>query len=126
MSGTGAIFIVALLAWGCQKEPHGSPIEERVPVLPEVAFGYSELEYPDSWLADPAMQLFGSTQGITVTDAGATLGRVLFYDTELSSNREVSCAAAGPRTMRSVEPFIGARITREARRGERADLCEAC
>jgi cytochrome c peroxidase len=109
MSGTGAIFIVALLAWGCQKEPHGSPVEERVPVLPEVAFGYSELEYPDTWLSDPALQLFGSTQGITVTDAGATLGRVLFYDTELSSNREVSCATCHQQAHGFADPVVHSR-----------------
>ena len=28
-----------------------------------------------------------------ITDDGATLGRVLFYDTKLSANDEVSCAS---------------------------------
>lgn len=32
-------------------------------------------------------------QGITVTNEGATLGRVLFYDTQLSINNAVACAS---------------------------------
>lgn len=109
MYWASAILTVALFAWGCQKEPHSSPDEVRMPVLPEVEFGYSALEYPGTWLADPAMQLFGSTQGITVTDAGATLGRVLFYDTELSSNRDVSCATCHQQAHGFADPVVHSR-----------------
>jgi cytochrome c peroxidase len=34
-----------------------------------------------------------NSQGNSITDKGATLGRVLFYDTNLSSNNTVSCAS---------------------------------
>lgn len=40
------------------------------------------------------MAAFDNTPaGNPLTDAGATLGRVLFYDTELSANRSVACAS---------------------------------
>ncbi len=100
-----------LVAWstGCRKESHPSPAPPHAPLLPWVEFGYSELNYPESWLADPALQLFGSTQGITVTDAGATLGRVLFYDTELSSTREVSCASCHQQAHGFADPVAQSR-----------------
>ena len=34
-----------------------------------------------------------NTLGNTITDEGATLGRVLFYDKQLSSNNTISCAS---------------------------------
>ena len=55
------------------------------PLLPDPPFAYSELEFPDAWLEDPALQLFGGFGAdLEVTDEGATLGRVLFYDPLLS------------------------------------------
>ena len=51
------------------------------------------MEFPDAWLEDPALQLFGGFGAdLEVTDAGATLGRVLFYDPQLSIDGTVSCA----------------------------------
>jgi cytochrome c peroxidase len=103
------LVVAAAAVTGCRKDPEVPTPEPRMPVLPEVEFGYSELDYPDAWLADPAMQLFGSNQGITVTDAGATLGRVLFYDTELSSNREVSCATCHQQAHGFADPVAHSR-----------------
>ena len=48
---------------------------------------------PESWLNDPALQLFGGFGSeVEVTDAGATLGRVLFHDVQLSADGSTSCA----------------------------------
>lgn len=92
------IALVYLAAVGCQRtvpEPD-APDEVPVlsqPVLPDSPFAYSELEFPDAWLEDPALQLFGGFGAdLEVTDAGATLGRVLFYDPQLSIDGTVSCA----------------------------------
>lgn len=41
----------------------------------------------------PSYILKDNSQGNSITDKGATLGRVLFYDTNLSSNNTVSCAS---------------------------------
>lgn len=95
-----AIFAaVGLTAIGCIKpEPEPvvpDPIDVvKAPTLPDAPFAYSALEFPESWLQDPALQLFGGFgSDLEVTDEGATLGRVLFYDAELSSDGTVSCAS---------------------------------
>lgn len=91
--------VMGMTAMGCKKpEPEPvvpDPVEEvKVPTLPDAPFAYSALEYPEAWLQDPALQLFGGFgSDLQVTDEGATLGRVLFYDTELSSDGTVSCAS---------------------------------
>lgn len=90
------IFALLLVVIGCKKpapEPADDGAEVRTPALPEEVFAYSDLEFPQAWLDDPALQLFGGFgSDLEVTDAGATLGRVLFYDSELSSDGTVSCA----------------------------------
>lgn len=60
--------------------------------LPEALFNYSALDLPDHF--------FGITGAIDntpannqITDAGATLGRVLFYDNILSANNTIACAS---------------------------------
>jgi cytochrome c peroxidase len=81
---------------GCRKDEPVVEIpspESVLPQLPESLFPYSELEFPESWLTDPALQLFGGFgSDLEVTDEGATLGRVLFYDPSLSLDGTVSCA----------------------------------
>jgi cytochrome c peroxidase len=90
-------FILCLVLAGCKK--HISPVPQppeaspaSAPNLPEVPFTYSSLGYPENWANDPALQLFSSSGGTTITDAGATLGRVLFYDPQLSADGTVSCS----------------------------------
>ncbi len=92
------ILAVCIAIAGCERavpEPD-APDENPVlspPVLPDPPFAYSALEFPDAWLEDPALQLFGGFGAdLEVTDAGATLGRVLFYDPQLSIDGTVSCA----------------------------------
>ena len=64
------------------------------PSLPDVPFAYSEMAFPDAWLNDPALALFGGFgDDIDITDEGATLGRVLFHDTRLSMDNSVSCGS---------------------------------
>lgn len=63
------------------------------PVLPESHFNYANIELP-AHLTTPAMRLADNTPSTNpITDAGATLGRVLFYDTRLSRNLTTSCAS---------------------------------
>ena len=91
--------VMGMTAMGCKK-PESEPVvpdpveEVKMPTLPDAPFAYSALEYPEAWLQDPALQLFGGFgSDLEVTNEGATLGRVLFYDTELSSDGTVSCAS---------------------------------
>lgn len=96
MSRSWWVGIGVVFALGCHKpgpEPEEPVVEEVRPELPEVPFPYSAVTYPERWLSDPAMNLFHvSDADNPITDAGATLGRVLFYDPQLSANMQVSCA----------------------------------
>jgi len=74
----------------------GSGRSDR-PTLPEVPFEYAGVELPDHVLSGsrripPAGRADNTPPDNPITDEGATLGRVLFYDTRLSANETVSCA----------------------------------
>ena len=73
--------------------------QEIPPVLPTTPHGYSDTSDWPLHFTDPAYP-FGAIATADnepptnpVTDAGATLGRVLFYDKRLSANDTVSCAS---------------------------------
>jgi hypothetical protein len=58
------------------------PAAERTLHLPDTPYTYAYLDLP-SHFNDAAAQKFDNTPADNpVTDAGATLGRVLFYDTQ--------------------------------------------
>ena len=62
------------------------------PTLPERPADYEGMDFPDSWLSDPAMGLYSVLgEDIDITDEGATLGRVLFHDVQLSADGSTSC-----------------------------------
>ena len=64
-----------------------------VTMLPEVPDDYHTLNLP-AHLTQPTITAQDNTPPENpVTDAGATLGRVLFYDKRLSANNTVSCAS---------------------------------
>ena len=99
------VFITALFGTvvtagaGCKKvqfpdpEP---PVSEVValPNLPSTPHMYSEMAFPEAWLNDPALALFGGfVDPVSITDDGATLGRVLFHDVQLSADNAVSCGS---------------------------------
>jgi cytochrome c peroxidase len=98
-------FIIIILfmpaAWmvfgmsACKKDKEQSEVVElaRKPVLPQTPFNYSQIELPD-YFSSGVLSFFESIPSSNpTTDAGATLGRVLFYDTELSADGTVSCAS---------------------------------
>ena len=73
------------------------------PYLPEESFDYAGIVLPDhyQWSNFPGGRRTGGAaidhdntpDSNTVTNAGATLGRVLFYDKTLSANGTISCAS---------------------------------
>lgn len=68
-------------------------VPPAVPTLPDTPFPYDDFT-PHSYLTGQAYDLFNSTPGNNpVTIEGATLGRVLFYDKQMSANNSVSCAS---------------------------------
>jgi cytochrome c peroxidase len=67
--------------------------DPREPVLPGEPFAYSA-PLPPHLAYDAVSRAADNTPADNpVTDAGATLGRVLFYDTRLSRNETVSCGS---------------------------------
>ncbi|SEL49247.1 cytochrome c peroxidase [Aquimarina amphilecti] len=59
-------------------------------ILPE---HYTENSFPDQFQFQAAIEFDNTPIDNPITDAGATLGRVLFYDEKLSANSTVSCAS---------------------------------
>jgi cytochrome c peroxidase len=117
------------LAWpaAASQDPPAKDGKDPVPIKPSTDRKLCLPETPDHY-ADPALpshfktataEAFDNTPADNpVTDAGATLGRVLFYDTRLSANNTVACASchhqnrafAGPE--RFVKGFDGKRVDR--------------
>jgi cytochrome c peroxidase len=82
--GLGAL--AALTAFTARYDP-------REPVLPSEPFSYTA-PLPAYLLDDPVARVADNAPDDNpITDAGATLGRVLFYDTRLSRNETVSCGS---------------------------------
>jgi cytochrome c peroxidase len=92
-------FAFFILLTGARYQPPMAPLtplsqDSLMPVLPDQPFSYRIINIPaylqqalDS-ANSPFLPLLDS-----ITDAGASLGRVLFYDKKLSDNQTVSCAS---------------------------------
>ncbi|MEL6610634.1 MAG: cytochrome c peroxidase [Bacteroidota bacterium] len=64
----------------------------ETPTLPATPFNYANIALPQHLNVPPVQNTDNTPSDNPITDAGATLGRVLFYDTRLSANQTVSCA----------------------------------
>ena len=80
---------------GCTPGPELDLIDANAvltPTLSETPADYEGMGFPDSWLNDPAMGLYSVLgEDVDITDEGATLGRVLFHDVQLSADGSTSC-----------------------------------
>jgi cytochrome c peroxidase len=103
------------------KDPPGvKPSTQRMLTLPETPYDYANPPLPAHFRTTAAKQFDNTPSDNPVTDAGATLGRVLFYDTRLSANNTVACASchhqknsfAGP--VRFSKGFEGKAVDRHA------------
>jgi cytochrome c peroxidase len=80
------------------------PSTARTLRLPEKPYNYADLDLP-AHFKTPFMQGLDNTpKDNPVTDPGATLGRVLFYDTRLSANNTVSCGSCHVQKNAFVDP----------------------
>jgi cytochrome c peroxidase len=61
--------------------------------LPINSFNYSNIVIPNYFLANGTAQEDNTPNNNRITNNGATLGRVLFYDKQLSANNTVSCSS---------------------------------
>lgn len=96
------------------------PAAGRTFRLPEIPYRYAYLDLPVHFTG-PAAEKFDNTPADNpVTDAGAALGRVLFYDTRLSANNQVSCGSCHVQAHAFADPdrfskgFKGGRTDRHA------------
>jgi len=62
-------------------------------LLPATNFNYAAPGLPADFLVQPVLGEDNTPANNATTDAGATLGRVLFYDKRLSTNQTISCAS---------------------------------
>jgi cytochrome c peroxidase len=79
-------------AQGPKPEP-GKPSPARPLHLPKEPYRYADLDLPVHFKTEFVQQLDNTPDSNPVTDHGATLGRVLFYETRLSANNTVSCSS---------------------------------
>lgn len=95
------VLISVLGIFSCEKDGGILPIEDMVLNLPNEPFDYVNLNLPSHFTDSvPGQPLPTSINGIDntpadnqITNEGATLGRVLFYDKKLSANGTISCAS---------------------------------
>jgi cytochrome c peroxidase len=81
--------------YSCKKKDSGVPISDPLAALnlPATPFNYANQPLP-AFLRTPQINGQDNTPGTNpVTDWGATLGRVLFYDKIISINNSISCAS---------------------------------
>lgn len=96
--GLCALVLVA----GARAAPPGPDAEAKFPAtpstlrtlrLPDTPDRYADVELPAHFKTAAARRFDNSPADNPVTDAGATLGRVLFYDTRLSAKNTVACGS---------------------------------
>lgn len=103
-SGLLAIGLVAMLALACTgNDPVNEELEEieeqinedlsDVLNLPATYYNYSNPDLPDHFTGRQVSNIDNTPGNNPVTNEGATLGRVLFYDVRLSANNSISCAS---------------------------------
>jgi cytochrome c peroxidase len=71
----------------------GNPSTVRTLHLPEQAYRYADLDLPQHFKTEFVRRFDNTPNDNPVTDHGATLGRILFYDTRLSANNTISCGS---------------------------------
>ncbi len=107
--------------WAAPPAPDASDRPaERTLRLPEPPYRYADPALPEHFKTPAARRFDNTPASNRVTDAGATLGRVLFYDTRLSANNTVACATCHQQSRGFVDPdrfskgFAGKRTDRHA------------
>ena len=81
-----------IIMYSCQSD-NNIQIEEQIPQLPETAFKYADIAFPEHFPEAGLFQEDGEIHPSLVNDDVATLGRVLFYDKQLSLNNTISCGS---------------------------------
>ena len=85
-------------------KPAVKPSTERTLRLPETPYRYADIDLPAHFKTPAARRFDNMPADNKVTDDGATLGRVLFYDTRLSANNTVACGSCHHQKHAFVDP----------------------
>ncbi len=102
MSRFSIIVFLFIFCTSCSDDSKYVPISQPAAIisLPETPYNYTDLNLPTHFTTNDGGSGSSSINGIDntpednpITDAGATLGRVLFYDVNLSQNNTVACAS---------------------------------
>ncbi len=105
---------------GAGENKPAEPAAARTLRLPDKPYRYADLDLPPHFQTPTARRFDNTPADNPVTDHGATLGRVLFYDTRLSANNSVSCGSCHVQKNAFVDPnrfskgFEGKRTDRHA------------
>jgi cytochrome c peroxidase len=87
-----------------------APSDLRTLTLPAVSYRYASIEMlPVHFRQGDAQRFDNTPTDNPITDAGATLGRVLFYDTRLSANNTISCGSCHVQKAGFADPKPGSR-----------------
>jgi cytochrome c peroxidase len=78
---------------GQENQAPPPPAVGRTLRLPDTPYRYANLDLPKHFQTRLIRSWDNTPRDNPVTDAGATLGRVLFYDTRLSANNTIACAS---------------------------------
>lgn len=101
--------VMAITFFACEKVEDDPVIPDPVDpfadlILPEVPHDYENIQFPDHYLINPlpdnpyrfqfaAIEADNTPASNPTTNEGALLGRVLFYEKELSANGTIACAS---------------------------------
>jgi cytochrome c peroxidase len=80
------------------------PSTARTLRLPDTPYRYADPDLPAHFRTPAARRFDNTPRDNAVTDHGATLGRVLFYDTRLSANNTTACASCHHQKNAFVDP----------------------
>src|SRR6185503_10911760 len=83
---------ICLVLASCTSEDMSTPTDDKAPVLPATPYAYA-VPLPPHAMRSIGPGVDNMPASNPITNAGATLGRVLFFDTQLSANGTVSCAS---------------------------------
>lgn len=89
LAGACCIVVSLLVGRECQAAP-GVPV---LPTSPADYVGYAVTNIPNYWKSDAIALANNTPANNQITNAGATLGRALFYDERLSHDDGTSCAS---------------------------------
>lgn len=108
---TGLSFLFVFIA--CNKSsddaaPDTTPLDPVAAVLnlPAISFNYANIAQPAYLNAPPIQAQINTPASNPITDNGATLGRVLFYDKSLSINNTIACASCHKQVNGFSDPVV--------------------